>query len=217
MSAGYDRDNREGATIMRFYDFGIFRIDTSKRLLLKDGEPVQLTPKAFDTLLLLVENKGQLVSKDELMSRLWPERSSKKEGVTRNVITRSPGEGLNPQYIVTVPDRVQILADVCGFRTEPDLRVNERTRTTSVGSEERRQTRLKTALNTPRADTARAQLADPLWKTGRLAKTNRRPFISRIGRHIGDATVLLQRRRHHLAVRIERGGNRRHLAVVEKG
>ena len=41
----------------RFYDFGVFRIDTTKRLLLKDGEPVQLTPKAFDTLLLLVENK----------------------------------------------------------------------------------------------------------------------------------------------------------------
>ena len=49
-----------GGPVKRFYDFGVFRIDATKRLLLKDGEPLPLTPKAFDTLLLLVENSGEL-------------------------------------------------------------------------------------------------------------------------------------------------------------
>ena len=47
----------------RFYDFGPYRLDPVKRVLLKDGEPVQLTPKAFDILLVLVEERGHLIEK----------------------------------------------------------------------------------------------------------------------------------------------------------
>ena len=51
----------------RFYDFGPFRIDVNRRILLRRGERVPLTVKAFDTLLALIERRGRLVEKDELM------------------------------------------------------------------------------------------------------------------------------------------------------
>jgi len=57
----------------QIYEFGRFRIDPEERLLLRDGKPVPLTPKAFDTLVLLVENHGHLMKKDELMRRVWPD------------------------------------------------------------------------------------------------------------------------------------------------
>ena len=57
----------------QLYEFGQFRLDPQERLLLRDGEPVALTPKAFDMLLVLVENGGRLLEKEELMRRLWPD------------------------------------------------------------------------------------------------------------------------------------------------
>ena len=56
-----------------FYAFGPFRLDSEKRVLVRDGDPVPLPPKVADTLLLLVENAGRLVDKDELMKRVWPD------------------------------------------------------------------------------------------------------------------------------------------------
>src|SRR5713226_8746445 len=56
-----------------FYEFGPFRLDPAERLLLRNNQTILLAPKVFDTLLLLVENSGHLLSKDELMKRLWPE------------------------------------------------------------------------------------------------------------------------------------------------
>ena len=49
----------------RFYEFGEFRIDTVKRRLLRDGSIVALTPKSFDTLLVLVESAGQVVEREQ--------------------------------------------------------------------------------------------------------------------------------------------------------
>ncbi len=55
-----------------FYEFGPFRLDPTERLLLRNNQPVPLAPKAFETLVLLVENSGRLLTKDELMKRLSP-------------------------------------------------------------------------------------------------------------------------------------------------
>ena len=49
--------------LKQLYEFGSFRLDPDERLLLRDGKPVQLTPKVFDLLLLLIENKGRLLEK----------------------------------------------------------------------------------------------------------------------------------------------------------
>jgi DNA-binding winged helix-turn-helix (wHTH) protein len=51
----------------RYYEFGLFRIDAGRHLLLREGETVPLTPKAFETLLVLVRRAGQLVEKDDLL------------------------------------------------------------------------------------------------------------------------------------------------------
>ena len=55
------------------YEFGEWRLDPAERLLSRNGQAVALTPKVFDTLLLLVENAGHLVSKQEFMARVWPD------------------------------------------------------------------------------------------------------------------------------------------------
>src|SRR5216117_1462474 len=55
----------------RLYEFGDFRIDMRKGLLLHRGVPVQVPPKAFETLIALVESDGRVVSKDELIAKVW--------------------------------------------------------------------------------------------------------------------------------------------------
>jgi len=54
------------------YEFGPFRLDPAERSLLRDGKAVALTPKAFELLVLLVENRGHLLKKEELIERVWP-------------------------------------------------------------------------------------------------------------------------------------------------
>jgi DNA-binding winged helix-turn-helix (wHTH) protein/tetratricopeptide (TPR) repeat protein len=88
------------------YDFGDFRIDTGKRLLLRAGDHVPLTPKVFDTLLLLVAHQGQVLDKQELMSAIWPDTAVEENNLNQNISTlrRIFGEtrGQN-RYIATIP------------------------------------------------------------------------------------------------------------------
>ena len=77
-----------------------------KRLLLRNGEAVSITPKAFDLLLALVESDGEVVSKDDLMKRIWPDSFVEEGNLTYNVsvLRRALGERANEhQYIVTAP------------------------------------------------------------------------------------------------------------------
>ncbi len=91
------------------YEFGPFHLDTAERQLLREGEPVQLTPKVFETLCLLVERGGHLVGKDELIKRLWPDDKFVEEAnLTNNVwmLRKTLGERQDGQsYIETVPKR----------------------------------------------------------------------------------------------------------------
>ena len=92
-----------------FYEFGDFRIDVSERTLLgRSGVVVQLTPKAFDTLLLLVENGGHVLGKRELMEKVWPESFVEENNLAQNisVLRKALGEGARGvKYIETVPKR----------------------------------------------------------------------------------------------------------------
>ena len=58
---------------MAAFEFGPFLLDPAKRSLLRDGIPQPMTPKAFDLLALLVRHRARVLSKDELLSTLWPE------------------------------------------------------------------------------------------------------------------------------------------------
>jgi len=90
------------------YQFGPFVLDTVQHALLKEGKSVALTPKTYDTLLLLVQNAGRMLSKEELMQTLWPDSFVEESNLTQQVsmIRRALGESAsNPRYIATVPSR----------------------------------------------------------------------------------------------------------------
>ncbi len=90
----------------RLYEFGEFTLEPRERVLLRAGEPVALTPKAFDTLLVLVENRGHVLTKEELLQRIWPNSTVEETTLAQNVSTlrkalHSPGQ----QFIQTIPKR----------------------------------------------------------------------------------------------------------------
>lgn len=112
------------------YEFGDFCLDASKRLLLRGGAPVPLTPKVFDTLLYLVEHTGTVLSKDELMAAVWPDTVVEENNLGQNisklrgVLGESRGEN---RYIVTVPGRgYRFVADVKGGTSDAAAREPER-------------------------------------------------------------------------------------------
>ncbi|MBL8189642.1 MAG: winged helix-turn-helix domain-containing protein, partial [Acidobacteria bacterium] len=91
-----------------FYDFDRFRIDATERVLLSDGEIVTLTQKAFDVLLALVERRGQIVSKEELMELVWPDTFVEEGNLAQNIYTlrKVLGQTNDGQdFIKTVPKR----------------------------------------------------------------------------------------------------------------
>lgn len=88
------------------YEFGRFRIDPARDLLLRAGQPIPLTSKAFQTLLLLVENSEQVMSKEQLMKLLWPDTFVEESNLTKHVSMVRKALGQTAQdhgYIVTVP------------------------------------------------------------------------------------------------------------------
>lgn len=120
------------------YEFGPFRLNARKRLLWRESEIVSLKPKAFDTLLALVEANGQVLEKDELMKRVWGDTVVEEGNLTFNISTLRKALGDDPQrheYIVTIPgEGYQFVADVrAGF---DELEVRERTRVTIEREEE---------------------------------------------------------------------------------
>jgi DNA-binding winged helix-turn-helix (wHTH) protein/TolB-like protein len=105
------------------YEFGDFRLDPQERLLWRTGAIVWLTPKAFDTLLALVENSGRVLSKDELMNRVWPDSFVEEANLAQNVSTLRKALGENTdgiKYIETLPKRgYRFVIPVQKVATEP--------------------------------------------------------------------------------------------------
>src|SRR5438270_874065 len=69
----------------RIYEFGPYRLDTFERGLLPGDERIPLTPKAFETLLALLENAGRALQKGELLRRVWPDTIVEEVGLARNI------------------------------------------------------------------------------------------------------------------------------------
>jgi DNA-binding winged helix-turn-helix (wHTH) protein/TolB-like protein/Flp pilus assembly protein TadD len=115
-----------------FFDFDEYRLDPVKRQLLKNGEAVALTPKAFDTLFALVEQSGQVLSKDYLINRIWPDTFVEEGNLAVNISALRKALGESPdqhRYIVTVPGRgYRFVANVREVWDKgPDLIVQEHT------------------------------------------------------------------------------------------
>jgi len=101
----------------RIYEFKDFRLDAANRVLLRNGEPLPLTPKVFDTLLYFVRHPGSVLEKDDLMSAIWPDSFVTENNLSQNISTLRHLLGERPgvnQYIVTVPGS--------GYRFAPDVR-----------------------------------------------------------------------------------------------
>src|SRR5688572_26694524 len=99
------------------YDFDEFRLNPQKRLLSRsDGTVIPLMPKAFDTLLYLVENSGRVIDKDEMFREVWPDTIVEENNLTQNISILRKTFGEKPgqhRFIVTVPGRgYRFVADV---------------------------------------------------------------------------------------------------------
>lgn len=90
------------------YEFESYRLDPTERMLLRGEQTLSLTPKAFDTLIVLVENSRHVVTKDELMSRVWPDIYVEETNLAQHIsmLRKVLGErGDGGQFIETVPKR----------------------------------------------------------------------------------------------------------------
>jgi len=87
---------------LKIHEFGPFRLEPAERQLRRDGKPLPLTPKAFDTLLVLVENAGRAVGKDELMEKVWPGTSVEEATLAQNIFALRKALA-GAQHIETVP------------------------------------------------------------------------------------------------------------------
>lgn len=106
--------NRPGR---RFYLFDAFRVDVNERILFKDNREVPLTPKVFDTLLVLLENSSHVMTKKELMQQVWPDSFVEENNLAQNISILRKALGVTKEgehYIQTVPKR--------GYRFVGDVR-----------------------------------------------------------------------------------------------
>jgi Tol biopolymer transport system component/DNA-binding winged helix-turn-helix (wHTH) protein len=97
-----------GEPLAAFYAFGPFRLDISQRVLVREGKTVPLTPKAVETLLVLVQSNGRVLEKDELMQKIWPDTFVEEVNLAHHisVLRKVLGESENGErYIQTVPRR----------------------------------------------------------------------------------------------------------------
>jgi DNA-binding winged helix-turn-helix (wHTH) protein/TolB-like protein/Flp pilus assembly protein TadD len=99
------------------FEFGPFRLDLSERVLLCDGKAVQLGPKVFETLVVLVENSGRILEKDELLKKVWPDSFVVESSLAQNIfqLRKALDDGRSRRrYIETIPKR--------GYRFAVDVR-----------------------------------------------------------------------------------------------
>lgn len=107
----------ESAPRARLFEFGPFRLNPQKRIVLRDSEPIPLTPKCFELLLALVDHSGEVLAKEELMDAVWQGTVVEEGNLNRHISTLRKALGESPndhRFIVTVPG--------CGYRFVADVR-----------------------------------------------------------------------------------------------
>lgn len=98
------------------YAFDDFQVDIQHRVLRKGEKPIALTPKAFDLLVLLIQHRGEVVTKDELIETVWPDSFVEESNLTQTVfmLRKALGETSTQRYVLTVQGR--------GYRFASELR-----------------------------------------------------------------------------------------------
>ena len=120
-----------------FYEFGPFKLDATERVLLRQGTPLPLTPKGIEILLTLVENRGRLLEKDELLDKVWADTFVEPANLTQTIsVLRKllEDDSQTPRYIQTVAKRgYRFIADVREVTVEEQhVTVEERTQSTVI-------------------------------------------------------------------------------------
>ena len=89
-------------TVRHLYEFGPFRLDATERLLLRGDQHIPITPKAFETLLVLVEYGGHVMDKNELMKKVWPNTFVEEVNLAKNVssLRKILGEDRSEQHYI---------------------------------------------------------------------------------------------------------------------
>jgi DNA-binding winged helix-turn-helix (wHTH) protein len=108
------------------YEFGPFRVNPEKEILLRAGEPIQLAPKTFQILLVLVRHSNEVVTKEDLMKAVWPDTFVEEANLSRNIFMLRKALGERPQdhrYVVTVPGRGYRLAESVHLVAEDELSI----------------------------------------------------------------------------------------------
>lgn len=144
----------ESASV-RFYEFGDFRLDVRRRILLRNGDQIALSSRIFDLLLVMLENEGQVLEHDALLDRVWDgafvEQSNLKKSVSalRQILGEKPNESL---YIKTVPRRgYSFVAPVNAVSDEPDEEILFRTTQAEIVVEQFEETEPATVKALPPA------------------------------------------------------------------
>src|ERR1700726_2397209 len=119
-------ERRPTGGIPEIYEFGPFRLEPVERKLLRGNEVVALTPKAFDTLHLLVRNSGHLLEKDEIIRALWPDTFVEEGSLSNNIFLLRKALGEDPAFIETVPRRgYRFVGAVVQLPSPPATRAEE--------------------------------------------------------------------------------------------
>ena len=165
------------------YEFGSFRIELAERRLLREGRPVPLRAKLFDTLLVLVENHGRLVGKDELMKVLWPDAVVEEGNLAHNIsqLRHALGERrTGQQFVETVAKH--------GYRFVADVRelVEERRAPTRAGVSPH-EIRICTTRDNVRIAYATIGTGPPLVKTANWLNHLEFDWHSPVWRHLFGA------------------------------
>jgi TolB-like protein/DNA-binding winged helix-turn-helix (wHTH) protein/cytochrome c-type biogenesis protein CcmH/NrfG len=196
-----------------FYEFGDFRIDAAKRRLLRrDGSPVPLTPRVFDTLLYMVEHSGEVIERDRLLDAVWPDAVVEENNITQNISTlrRLLGEAPDShRFIVTVPGR--------GYRFVAEVRAMDE----KMGARSGLQTDEASQIDSQRPSGARlmatdkATLREPPQSSSLLPQHPRLLLIlTLVVLALGFATLFLWRSRTQNPTDARRGPVT--LAIAEK-
>ncbi len=90
------------------YEFGPFQVDPAKQVLLRENQPVAITPKVFETLLILIRHNRDVVTKDDLIKGVWPDSFVEESNLSQNIFVLRKTLGDTPEdrrYIATIPGR----------------------------------------------------------------------------------------------------------------
>lgn len=122
------------------YDFEGFRVDTDQKCLWRGGDIVSLTPKAFDTLLILIRNNGNVVTKDTILDEVWKDTFVEEATLAQNISTLRKTLAKydkDKEFIVTIPRRgYRFVADVTEILADEEVLRVEKHSVTRIALEQ---------------------------------------------------------------------------------